>query len=89
MKHPSVQKSLPVKGGVKGDALVIEVIVKFVVETLDVLERRNDLLQIVVLKPCITVCVSNWGSGCTRPQAVHAHLLLAKNRIVHLGMRLR
>ena len=32
------------------DKLVIEIVVKFKVEPLDILERRNDLLQIVVLK---------------------------------------
>jgi hypothetical protein len=34
----------------KRDALVIEIVVEFIVESLDILERRNDLLQIVVLK---------------------------------------
>jgi hypothetical protein len=29
---------------------VIEIVVEFIVESLDILERRNDLLQIVVLK---------------------------------------
>jgi len=29
---------------------VIEVVVKFIVEPFDVLERRNDLLQIMVLE---------------------------------------
>ena len=34
----------------KRDKLVIEIVVKFKVEPLDILERRNDLLQIVVLE---------------------------------------
>lgn len=34
----------------KRDALVIEIVVEFIVESLDILERGNDLLQIVVLK---------------------------------------
>ncbi len=29
---------------------MIEIIVEFIVESLDILERRNDLMQIVVLK---------------------------------------
>jgi hypothetical protein len=29
---------------------VIEIVVEFIVESLDILERGNDLLQIVVLK---------------------------------------
>jgi hypothetical protein len=37
-------------GRVGRDALVIEVVVKFVVEPLDILERRNDLLQVVILE---------------------------------------
>jgi hypothetical protein len=36
--------------GRKRDALVIEIVVEFIVESLDILERGNDLLQIVVLK---------------------------------------
>lgn len=32
------------------DVLVVEIVVEFIVEPLDILERRNDLLQIVVLE---------------------------------------
>ena len=34
----------------KRDALVIEIVMEFIVESLDILVRGNDLLQIVVLK---------------------------------------
>jgi hypothetical protein len=33
-----------------GDGLVIEVVVKFIIQPFDILERRNDLLQVVVLE---------------------------------------
>jgi hypothetical protein len=29
---------------------VVEIVVEFIVESLDILERRNDLLQVVVLE---------------------------------------
>jgi hypothetical protein len=38
------------RGGLKRDVLVIEIVMEFIVESLNVLVRRNDLLQIMVLK---------------------------------------
>jgi hypothetical protein len=76
--NPSSQYNSESSGLTKGgDALVIEVVVKFVVEAFDVFEWRNDLLQIVVLRYCSGI----WGFARERS----AHLLLAENRIVDLG----
>ena len=64
------------------DTLVIEIVMKFIVEPLNILERRNDLLQIVVLKLRVSVKTHDeW-----TPQVVdqRPHLFLAENWIIHL-----
>lgn len=47
-------------GWVSEDALVIEIVVEFIVESLDILERGNDLLQIMVLKSRVNIKPTKW-----------------------------
>jgi hypothetical protein len=64
---------------------VIEVIVEFIVEALDILEWRNNLLQVVVLKSYANDKAKVVAELGTRSLA---HLLLAEYWIINLGMRL-
>ena len=61
---------------------MVEVVVELIVEAFDVLERRDNLLQVVVLIACMSVIYI----------ARRKHdecLLLPENRVVHLKSYMR